>query len=226
MTPFRFRSATKAAGAALALTMGFALAGCGGMPGNRSLESIHQPVVQHTNYALDLSTGAGGLSLPEQRRLAGWFDAMKLRYGDKVAIDDPLLSEATRADIEKVAGRYGILVSGEAPVTAGQVDAGSVRVVLTRASAHVPGCPDWSSNSDANLKNATSSNFGCATNSNLAAMVANPDHLIKGDSSTGQTVIMSSTKAISSYREAKPTGEGGLKANSTGGGGGSGGGSN
>jgi len=220
MTMIRFRSATRVAGAALALSLGFALAGCGGMPGNKSLDSVHQPVVSHNNYVLDLATGSGGLSLPEQRRLAGWFDAMNLRYGDRVAIDDPLMSDATRSDVEAVAGRYGILVRGEAPVTPGRVDAGTVRVVITRAVAAVPSCPDWSSNSAANLKNATSSNYGCATNSNLAAMVANPDHLIRGDASTGQTVIMSSTKAIESYREQKPTGEKGLKQNSTNSGGG------
>lgn len=219
MTMFRFRSATKVAGAALALSMGLSLGACGGMPGNRSLESIHQPVVSHNNFVLDLSTGAGGLSLPEQHRLAGWFDAMNLRYGDRVSIDDPLMSEATRNDVEAVAGRYGMLVSADAPVTPGHVDSGMVRVVITRAVAVVPHCPDWSSNSDANPKNATSSNYGCATNSNLAAMVANPDHLIRGDSSTGDTVIMSSTKAIESYREQKPTGEKGLKTNATNGGG-------
>lgn len=222
MTMYRFRSATRVAGAALALSMGFALAGCGGMPGNRTLESIHQPVVSHNNFVLDLSTGAGGLSLPEQRRLAGWFDAMNLRYGDKVSIDDPLMSDATRNDVEAVAGRYGLLVGGEAPVTPGHVDSGMARVIITRAVATVPHCPDWSANSDANLKNATSSNYGCATNSNLAAMVANPDHLIKGDSSTGQTVVMSSTKAIEMYREQKPTGEKGLKQNNTNSGGGGG----
>ena len=216
----------KALASALTLSLGLALAGCGGMPSNRQLESIHQPVVERTNYTLDVSAGPGGLSLPEQRRLAGWFEAMELRYGDRVAIDDPAHSGAARSAVEAVASRFGMLVGDEAPVTPGYVNAGMVRVIVTRSSAHVPGCPDWSSKSDANLKNATSSNFGCATNSNLAAMVANPDHLIKGDSSTGQTVIMGSTTAISSYREATPTGEGGLKANSTGGGGGSGGGSN
>lgn len=220
MTMFRFRSATRVAGAALALSMGLALAGCGGMPGNKSLESVHQPVVSHNNYVLDLSTGAGGLSLPEQRRLAGWFDAMNLRYGDRVSIDDPLMSDATRNDVETVAGRYGLLVGGDAPVTPGHVDAGMVRVIVTRAVASVPSCPDWSSNSAANLKNATSSNYGCATNSNLAAMVANPDHLIRGDKSTGQTVIMSGTKAIESYREQKPTGEKGLKQTASNNGGG------
>jgi pilus assembly protein CpaD len=227
MSKSLFRRANRIAGSALALSIGLALAGCGGMPGNRSLESIHQPVVEHVNYTLDVTTGPGGLSFPEQRRLAGWFEAMDLRYGDRIAIDDPLSSEATRGAIEQLTGKYGLLVNNEAPVTPGHVNAGTARIVVTRAKATVPGCPDWSARSDVNLNAATSSNYGCATNSNIAAMVANPDHLLKGDAGKGGTVVMSSTKAIDSYREAEPTGKGGLKASATSSGsGGSGGGGN
>lgn len=206
----------KALSAAITLSLGLALSGCGGVVGgSRGLESVHQPVVERTNYTLDVTTGPGGLSLPEQRRLAGWFEAMDLRYGDRIALDDPLSSSATRAAVEAVAGRYGMLVGGEAPVTPGLVNPGTVRVVLTRSSASVPGCPDWSRKTDVSLSNATSTNYGCATNSNLAAMVADPEHLLKGAQGNGRTVVMSSTKAIDSYREAKPTGEGGLKQEST-----------
>ena len=88
-------------------------------------------------------------------------------------------------------------------------------MVITRSKAHVPGCPDWSTNNNANLVNATSGGYGCATNGNLAAMVANPEHLLKGDESRGETVVMSSTKAIDSYREAKPTGQQGLAKQAT-----------
>jgi pilus assembly protein CpaD len=38
------------------------------------------------------------------------------------------------------------------------VNAGTARIVVTRTSAQVPGCPDWSAKSDANFKNATSTN--------------------------------------------------------------------
>ena len=210
-----FLKAPRAAGTALALSLGLALAGCGGMPGNRSLESLHQPVVQRANYTLDVTTGPGGLSFSEQRRLAGWFDAMDLRYGDRVTIDDPLQSGASRAVVESLVSRYGLLVGGDAPVTPGYVNAGTVRVVVSRSKATVPGCPDWSANSDVNLANATSSNYGCANNGNLAAMVANPEHLIQGDGSTSSTLVMSSTKAIDTYREAKPTGQSGLKDSTT-----------
>ncbi len=213
------RPLRKAAGAALALSLGLALAGCGGMPTNGGLESVHQPVVERVNYTLDLVTGPGGLSLPEQRRLSGWFEAMDLRYGDRIAIDDPLASRATREAVEALASRHGLLVGSDVPVTSGRVEAGAARVIVTRSRASVPGCPDWSSTSDANLNNATSSNYGCATNSNLAAMVADPEHLIRGARAKGETVVMSSTKAIDSYRDAKPTGEKGLKESATSGGG-------
>lgn len=205
----------KALASALSASLVLILSGCGGMPSNRSLESVHQPVVSRTNYTLDINSGPGGVSIPEQRRLAGWFDALDLRYGDRISLDDPMRSGASRAAVEAIAGRYGILLSDEAPVTAGAVAPGTVRVVVTRSTATVPGCPDWSARSDANLGNGTGSNYGCATNSNMAAMVADPEHLLKGASGSGTTTVMSSTKAIESYRETPPTGQQGLSKNST-----------
>ncbi len=201
---------------AIALSLGLALSACGGMPSNRTLESVHQPVVEKTNYVLDLTTGPGGMTLPEQRRLAGWFEAMNLRYGDRIYIDDPLASPATRGAVEAVASKYGILLSDGAPVTQGYVNAGTARVVVVRATASVPGCPDWGGNSDANFANGASKGFGCAVNGNLAAMVADPQHLIKGATGSGETVVMTSTKAIEAYRE-KAAVAGAAKAQTTGG---------
>jgi len=203
---------------ALLLSLGLAgLAGCTspGVPLNRSLESVHQPIVQHTNYTLDLATGPDGIAPAERRRLAEWFDAMDLHYGDKIAIDDPLGSPATRAGVEQVAARYGMLLGDTAPTTPGYINAGTARIVVIRATAAVKGCPDWGTRSDTNLNNATASGYGCATNGNLAAMIANPDHLIEGAKGQSQTSVMSSIKAIDSFRTAAPTGEKGLKANAT-----------
>lgn len=207
-----------AGAAALALSMVVSLGGCAGLTAqnNNTLESIHQPVVERTNYTLDVATGSGGISLPEQRRLAGWFDAMDLRYGDRIAIDDPLASGATRAAVEAIAARYGILLSDGAPVTAGYVNPGTARIVVTRSTASVPGCADWSKNSEFSLMNETSTNFGCAVNGNLAAMVANPEDLVRGSTATGQTSVMSSNKAIEAYRSTAPTGAGSaIKENTT-----------
>lgn len=209
------RNSRKGLGTAAALSLALMLGACGGMPTNRSLESVHQPIVSRTNFTLDITAGPSGLSIPEQRRLAGWFEAMDLRYGDRITIDDPLGSPATRTSIEAVASRFGMLLGDQAPVTNGYVNAGTVRVVLTRSSATVPGCPDWSAKSDTNLNNATSTNYGCAMNANLASMIADPEHLIKGADGKGQGTVISSTKAVDAYREAKPTGQNGLKQEST-----------
>ena len=211
---------TRRASAALLLSLATVLSACSAnTPENRMLNSVHQPIVERDRYVFDVETlPGGGISITEQRRLAGWFESLGLKYGDKIAIDDPLQSKATIASVDTVAGRWGMFVDGPAPVTPGYVPAGGARIVVTRATASVPGCPDWTAKSDFSMSNRTTSNFGCAINSNLAAMVADKEHLIHGARGNGETVVMSSDKAIDSYRAAKPTGEGGLKTASTGGG--------
>jgi pilus assembly protein CpaD len=201
----------KAAGAALALSLGLATAACQ-TPShqNASLDSVKQPVVQRANYVLDLNADSTGLPVTEQRRLLDWFDSLGLRYGDRVSLDSSATGAAVRDDVASLAGRYGLLLSDGAPVTPGYVNPGNVRVVITRSQAYVPGCPDWSDQTASYNANATHSNFGCAINGNIAAMVADPEHLLRGAAGTGETVVMSSNKAISTYREAKPTGAEGL----------------
>jgi pilus assembly protein CpaD len=204
---------------ALALALSLWAAACSGPAwDNASLNSVRQPVVARTTYTLDVASGYDGLSIPEQQRLAGWFEAMDLRYGDRVSIEDPVASGATRTAVAGIAARHGLLLAEGAPVTQGYVQPGTARVVITRSSASVPNCPNWDRKSDTNYANATAPGYGCAINSNMAAMVANPEDLISGQAGTGETVIMSSTKAIETYREKAPTGAGELKTSSTGGG--------
>ena len=209
----------KPAATALALSLGLALSACGGQPTNRSLDSIKQPVVERQNFTLDVRTGGAGLSVPEQRRVLDWFESLALKYGDRIAIEDPVSSPATKEAVAALAARHGLLLEEGAPVTPGYVEPGMARVVVTRTTAHVPGCPDWSGQLAFNYNTGTHNGFGCAVNGNLAAMVANPEHLIKGAEGTGETVVMSSNKAIQSYREQEPTGGGALPGVATGGGG-------
>jgi len=187
------------------------LSGCvGGMPSNRSVYSVHQPVVERTNFTLDLATLAdGSVPVAEQRRLGDWFASLDLGYGDKVAIDDPAGSAAAHDAIQSVAAAHRLLLADTAPLTTGAVAPGTVRVVITRTTASVPGCPDWSTHNDANFRNATSTNYGCAVNSNLAAMVADKEDLVRGQTGDGQTAVMSSNKAIQAYRASAPSGGGG-----------------
>jgi len=182
---------------------------------NPSIYSVHQPIVERTNFVLDVRTDARGLPAAEADRLRGWFESIDLRYGDTVAIDDGYGTNA-RADIARVVDEYGLLLSHAAPVTAGQVPAGSVRIIASRSNASVPGCPDWSTsdNGVAPPQN-TSSNFGCATAGNLAAMIANPNDLVEGQNPSGRGSATTAGRAIRTYREVQPTGRQGLPATAT-----------
>jgi pilus assembly protein CpaD len=196
--------------AALAFSLGLALSACNQQPVNTTLNSTKQPVVERSNFTLDLAAGAGGLTVPEQQRLEDWFDSLDLKFGDRIALDGAIGNDAVHDDVAAIAGRHGILLAEGAPVTSGFVEPGAVRVVVTRTTAAVPGCPDWQDHMASNLENALSDGFGCSINSNFAAMVANPEHLLHGAEGTGETVVMSSTKAIQSYREQDTTGSEGL----------------
>ncbi len=194
------------------------LSGCAGtaIQTNRSLDSVHQPVVSQTHYVMDLSTSGGALPVSEQRRLSDWLEAMGIGYGDHVAIDDPAPygnKDAHEAIAQLVAG-HGMMMARAAPITSGTVAPGSLRVVISRSQASVPGCPDWSSKSVTDFNSATSSNYGCAVNSNLAAMVADPQDLVRGANGALSDPV-AAAKAIKAYREAEPTGKNGLKVNDT-----------
>ena len=174
---------------------------------NRSVYSVNQPVVQQTDYVIDLAAPGGGLSTYERGRLAGWLQSLDLRYGDRVFVDDADAGRS-RDDVAAVISEWGLLLSDGAPVTAGQVQPGSVRVVVSRSSASVPNCPNWEQTGG---PSSTSSNYGCAVNSNLAAMIADPNDLVLGQSGSSAGDAATGSKAIRVYRNAAPTGAEGLK---------------
>jgi pilus assembly protein CpaD len=73
-------------------------------------------------------------------------------------------------------------------------------VIVVRAEANVPGCPVWE-DPLVGAPEQTSTNFGCATNQNLARMVADPNDLVRGQSIEGTTDSIAGTKAIKAWRE-------------------------
>lgn len=194
------------------------LSACGGTA-NRGLESVHQPVVSRADYAFDVGAGPEGLAPGEAQRLGAWMGSLKVGYGDRISVDDPASDPATRADVAAAAARFGLLIADEAPVTAAPIAAGTARVVVSRARASVPGCPDHSRMYQPDFEGHTGSNHGCAVNSNLAAMVANPTDLVRGETTRGLSDPAVATKAIDRFRKAEPTGGGGtaVRSESTGG---------
>ncbi len=193
----------------LLLGIALAVSACG--TENRGLSSVHQPVIQRTDYVYDVA-GSGGIERTELQRLAGWFEAMKLSYGDHVSVDTSSAGDtgATRDAVASLAAKYGLLLDDTAPLTAGEIAPGNVRVVVSRIKASVPSCPDWSRASQPDMTGHASSNYGCATNSNLAAMVAYPEDLVSGRSGSPVSSTLASSKAVKTYRDAPTTGANGL----------------
>jgi len=190
-----------------------ALAGCQGTR-NRGLESVHQPVVDHTDYAFDVAVTPHGLASGEAERLDGWLNSLRLGYGDRVAIDAASAAGPAREAVRHEVARYGVLLSDAAPVTPNPVTPGTLRVVVSRMRAYVPGCPDHSKIPTTDFESNTDSNFGCAVNTNLAAMIARPEDLIHGRSN-GMTDAAVAAKAIKTFRDMPNTGKQELKSQST-----------
>ena len=93
-------------------------------------------------------------------------------------------------------------------------------MVVSRATARVPDCPNfYGDDGSPNFDAHTSPNYGCGVNSTLAAMVANPVDLVRGQPGANTLDTAASTKAIGAFRSATPTGGGGatIKPESTGG---------
>ena len=181
---------------------------------DRGMQSVNQPVLAHETFVFDASAPAGMLAPEEMGRLDGWFKSLDLRYGDSIYVDGAE-SEGVRAQVGQLAGRYGMMVLPAAPVTAGAIAPGSVRVVVSRTRAEVPNCPNWKVPSQPNYANRSMSNFGCAVNGNLAAMAANPEDLFHGQEVGAAADTITATKAVSLYRSTPPSGSKGLQDVST-----------
>jgi pilus assembly protein CpaD len=175
---------------------------------------VHVPVVSTTNYVFDVAAPGGALAPGEAARLDSWFRALDVRYGDTVFVDG-FDGGAARAQVADVAGNYGLLVSAGAPITVGEMVPGTVRVVVNRNMATVPGCPDWSGVSQPNLQNQSPTNFGCSVNAALAAQVANPQDLVHGQEGVGVADARTATRPVNLYRTTPPTGTKGLEVLST-----------
>jgi len=181
---------------------------------DQGLAAVNVPVVTSADYVFDAAAPDGALAPGETERLNGWFQGLGLGYGDSIYVDGAY-ADAARGQVAAIAGQYGMMVSAGAPVTQGVIQPGTVRVVVSRRRAAVPGCPNWSQPSEPNFNNRNTSNYGCSVNSNIAAMIANPEDLIHGREGVGTGDVTAAAKAVEYYRANPPTGAKGLSQTST-----------
>ena len=193
------------------ITLASSLAACNAPDRpDAGVAAVNVPVVTTTDYVFEAAAPDGALAPGEADRLNGWFQGLGVGYGDSIYVDGAY-ADAARGQVAAVAGQYGMMVSNGAPVTTGAVQQGMVRVVVSRRRASVPNCPNWSVPAQPNFDNRNMSNFGCGLNSNIAAMVADPEDLIHGRDGSVTEDVNEAAKAVMFYRSAPPSGTKGLQ---------------
>lgn len=183
-----------------------ALVACG--PVNRSVESVKTPEMQTAMLTYDVRFDDGNnVSTGDRAALEQYLASIRLGYGDRVSVDDPVPTGAAarRNVVAGVVARFGLFLEDAAPVTQGQLLAGSARVVVTRSRLDVAACPDWRRPSNPELSASAMSNYGCAGRGNLAAMIADPNDLV-APRQYGGADAMAASKPVKTLRDrvAKP----------------------
>jgi pilus assembly protein CpaD len=157
-----------------------------GFRDNAGLDSIHKATVALQETTHQLRFADGNLSATEEANLAAFLSVSGLRYADRLTLrmSEPKLSGAYRNSINKVLGRFGLSIGNVETIVG--LQAGTGILAVNRPTVTLPECGIQSGPNGLNSNNENMSNYGCATRSNLAAMVANPADLISGNELDGQ----------------------------------------
>lgn len=157
--------------AALLLGAGL-LAGCGTTTLDRQ-PSEDQKTIELA--AIKTERRVGDLSIDRAAEAAERFLAeRRFSYGDQLIIEGGERFE--RARFAEALAAPGRSVS----VAAGMDDGKGLRMTLIRTVATPPACADWSDPPTHDYSNLPPANWGCANQSNLARMVADPNDLAGG----------------------------------------------
>jgi len=164
------------------------LASCGGDNASwtgREVEKRNTVSVVKLTHDVKFDADASSVSEEERARLGLFISDIGPTYGDIVTIE---VEEDQQAHWDAVAGELkdlGLRANRAATNNGGVPPEGAARVVITRHVVNPPRCPDWRKPAYPDYKNTASSNFGCATATNLGAMVANPRDLVEGQEFKG-----------------------------------------
>src|SRR5271170_7511557 len=142
--------------------------------------------------------GSASLSAADAARLSRLAATGGIGPADRVTVaatGSTALADQRVASVASVLLRYGVVVNA-APV--GQVPANHAAIEVTRTLVTLPACPNWSKPSNPDFGNQPSSNFDCATESNLGLMVANPSDLA-GGLPVGATAGRPAASAVGRY---------------------------
>lgn len=167
-----------------------ALTGCAPSLQNSQWSGAESPkhnevLFLHQTYDVRFDPGKDKLSPAEQKRLAdfvanediGLYDEITLASGNGADANSASLAARRAAS---VAAYLRSLHLKSAPDSAVAAPADQVTLSIARYVVVTPQCPDWRKPSEDDPSNTPSSNLGCANETNLGLMVADPRDLVVG----------------------------------------------
>ena len=213
MSKLIFRNAARSIAVALAA----GLAGCGGFNGIEDAQydaNYTHPISIETGVAtLNVGVVAGqpGLAPSERNAIEGFAAAYRQRGHGPLTISTPSGSPNAGAaavalsDVRDILAENGVTSLAYTPYRASGADDGAPLILSFKQYVAKPtACGDWSMDYAFDPSNRLPPNHGCATQNNLAAMVADPADLAGPRTMTPADAGRRDT-VLEKYRAGEPT---------------------
>jgi pilus assembly protein CpaD len=159
--------------------------------------------VATTDIDLRFAPGGAALATADAARLRQLAASGGIGPSDRVIVaasGPPHLAEERAGTVAALLLNYGIV----AIPTAANTAANQGRLEVTRTLVTLPPCPNWSKPSSYDYGNQPSSNFGCATETDLGMMIASPSDLA-GGLPRGGVAAQPAAAAVNRYLNDKVT---------------------
>ena len=132
------------------------------------------------DHDIHFAPHARTLTSAQATGLASFMTRNSIHEGDAVTVESAGSSSTpTAARQSAVLAELRAFHIQAQSATDPELAADTIRVHADRTVVAAPSCPDWSKAEADEPNNLPSSNYGCATEANLAAMIANPADLVK-----------------------------------------------
>ncbi|MBT5459699.1 MAG: hypothetical protein HOK82_24135 [Rhodospirillaceae bacterium] len=160
------------------------------------------------HHAVKFDKASAKLAVSEKRTLSRFLTRVGRGGGVKItitaaALDNSKLLQNREMALAKYLRRRGFDVALGQPKKAAHSQRNNVRVTVGRHIVKTPSCPDWSKPATGDSSNQVTSNFGCATATNLGLMIADPSVLVHGADDVGPADGEALSVGIENYRTDK-----------------------
>lgn len=137
--------------------------------------------ISHSRYPISFAPSAAALGPAETAKLSRFVALGGIQPDDRLIIEagnSDALAVKRRNAVVAALRRQGVGVSVD-PASVPGLAPDRIVVAIERAVVTLPDCPNWSK-PPIDYSAQVSSNFGCATATNLGLMVADPRDLVQG----------------------------------------------